>query len=188
MAGAFALYRYFDSTDRLLYIGISGDLAMRDTTHISRSRWMELAARSAIERHLDLESLKAAERRAIETERPIFNVQYNDTPEAKERLVAYLTEIGRTDLLPSPKKPGGQYHGRSLVSARGRLSPPPPPRGLADENALPFFAPSSCTNRGEACVRRDVQDGCFGDSGPGFCVYGEVPKSLTLADFTVDEP
>jgi hypothetical protein len=42
----FALYRYFDADDRLLYVGMSGDLAARDSSHIAKSRWMELAARS----------------------------------------------------------------------------------------------------------------------------------------------
>lgn len=95
----YALYRYFDVSDRLLYIGISGDLAIRDTTHISRSRWMQFTARSTVKRHKTLEDVKAAERLAIETEHPLFNRQYNDTPEAKERLRAYLGGLGRLDLL-----------------------------------------------------------------------------------------
>ena len=97
MSVLYALYRYFDATGRLLYIGISGDLAMRDTSHISRSRWMQLTASSTVERFGTLEAVKAAEQEAVESERPLFNVQYNDTPEAKERLRAYLEEIGRDD-------------------------------------------------------------------------------------------
>jgi hypothetical protein len=95
----YALYRYFDTRSRLLYVGISGDLANRDRSHISRSRWMQLVASSTVERLKTLEDVQAAERKAIETERPLFNRLHNDTPEARERLRAYLDEIGRLDLL-----------------------------------------------------------------------------------------
>lgn len=100
MVGQYALYRYFDTSDHLLYVGKSGALARREATHISRSHWMQFAARSAFERFGTPEELGDAERRAIMTEGPIFNRQYNDTPEAAERLRAYLEEVGRLDLLP----------------------------------------------------------------------------------------
>jgi prevent-host-death family protein len=60
---------------------------------------MQFTARSTVERHTTLEDVKAAEQKAIETERPLFNRQYNNTPEARGRLRAYLNEIGRMDLL-----------------------------------------------------------------------------------------
>lgn len=97
---AYALYRYFDARDIPLYIGISGDLAIRDKSHIASSKWMQFTARSTIERHKTLEDVKRAERVAIETERPIFNQQYNNTPEAKARMRGYLEGVGRPDLLP----------------------------------------------------------------------------------------
>jgi hypothetical protein len=109
----YRLYRYFDTDDILLYVGISGDLADRDKSHISRSKWMQLTARSAVERHKTLERVKLAERTAIETEHPIFNIAYNSTPEAKARMRAYLEAAGRLDLLrpmrkvPATRKPAG---------------------------------------------------------------------------------
>jgi hypothetical protein len=39
------------------------------------------------------------ERCAIEREQPLFNHVYNDSPEARQRLVAYLVEQGHLDLL-----------------------------------------------------------------------------------------
>jgi hypothetical protein len=113
----YALYRYWDAKDILLYVGISGELAQRDKAHIAASKWMQLSARSAIERHKTLADVKKAERAAIETEHPIFNKIYNNTPEAKERLRAYLTNVGRPDLLPEDK---------------ARELPPPAPRGTPD--------------------------------------------------------
>lgn len=96
---SYALYRYFDDADRLLYVGISGALEVREAAHISRSRWMELAARSTIQRYATEADVLDAEETAIKAERPLFNVTHNDTPEARERLRAFLAEIGRIDLL-----------------------------------------------------------------------------------------
>ena len=98
-----AVYRYFDERVLPLYIGITGDLAEREQGHISASRWMELVASSTVTRYPNRYEALKAERLAIETEHPLFNRQYNDTPEARRRLRAYLEEIGRTDLL-RPRK------------------------------------------------------------------------------------
>lgn len=97
-----ALYRYFDDKDRLLYIGISSSLGGRHKTHIGSSHWMELTARSEVVRYPSRAKAEDAEREAIKTEQPLFNKQHNDTPKARERLSAYLREIGRTDLEPTP--------------------------------------------------------------------------------------
>jgi len=101
MPGQYALYRYFDVRDVGLYIGKSGVLAERNSAHIARSEWMQFAVRSTFERYGTPEELATAEREAIEAEHPIFNKQYNNTPEAKARLRAYLEEAGRLDLLPT---------------------------------------------------------------------------------------
>jgi hypothetical protein len=100
----YRLYRYFDANGTLLYVGISGQLAQRDKSHISRSKWMQLTAGSTVERRKTLARVKLAERIAIETEHPIFNVAYNSTPEAKARMRAYLEAVGRPDLLRSMRK------------------------------------------------------------------------------------
>lgn len=100
-----ALYRYFDAADRLLYIGKSGNVAARNSGHIKRSEWIQFAVRSAFERFPTPEELVKAEREAIEAEGPVFNIQYNDTPKARNRLRAYLEEAGRPDLIPKRLRP-----------------------------------------------------------------------------------
>jgi hypothetical protein len=94
-----ALYRWFDEQDRLLYIGITGNLAVRQDSHGKKSSWTDFAVRSTIERHPTRGHAEKAERLAIETEHPLFNHQYNDTPEARRRLIEYLIERDRLDLL-----------------------------------------------------------------------------------------
>ncbi|MEU8158121.1 DnaB-like helicase N-terminal domain-containing protein [Micromonospora sp. NPDC048986] len=94
-----ALYRWYDTADRLLYVGITGNTDARQSSHARRSSWSEFAVRGTIERFPSRPEAEAAERKAIESEQPLFNGTYNDTPEARARLVAYLIEHGRTDLL-----------------------------------------------------------------------------------------
>lgn len=94
-----ALYRYFDVEGHLLYVGITGDLAVREVSHIRDSSWMDFAARATIERYPTRRAALDAERDAIEAEKPLFNVTHNEWPGAARRLVEYLVEQGRTDLL-----------------------------------------------------------------------------------------
>ena len=67
-----ALYRLFDAEERLLYVGISLGPATRFRAHASRDWWLDVA-KSTLEWWPDLETAKAAEKLAIETERPIHN-------------------------------------------------------------------------------------------------------------------
>jgi hypothetical protein len=126
----YRLYRYFDIMKRLLYVGVTGDLAVRDGGHISRSRWMQLVARSSAEPYPDRESVLEVERTAIETEHPLFNLQYNNTAEARARVRAYLGEVGRMDLyVPRPLSlhmPPGELE---MIKARKAK---PKPRAEAD--------------------------------------------------------
>lgn len=94
-----ALYRWFDWDDRLLYVGITRDMAARQESHAKASSWGRFAARCVVERYPNRECVEYAEREAIQAERPFFNHVHNDTPEARQRLVAYLVEQGHLDLL-----------------------------------------------------------------------------------------
>jgi hypothetical protein len=94
-----ALYRWWDDADLLLYVGIADHLGVRTKGHVKGSSWMEFAARSAVERHPSRIVALRAEEAAIKAEKPLFNYQHNNTPEARRRLVEYLIERDRLDLL-----------------------------------------------------------------------------------------
>lgn len=94
-----ALYRWYDDQDAPIYYGITGSMAARQTTHAKQSAWGEFASSSTVERFPTRDEALEAERDAIKKDRPIFNRQHNDTPEARARLEAYLLERGRLDLL-----------------------------------------------------------------------------------------
>lgn len=94
-----ALYLWFDVDDVPIYVGITGDLATRQNRHSVRSSWSEFADRSKVRRYPSRPAAEDAERALIRELRPVFNHVHNDTPEARARLVTYLIEHGRTDLL-----------------------------------------------------------------------------------------
>lgn len=95
-----ALYRWFDADGALLYVGISANLAVRTGAHAKRSPWARFASQSSVERFTTRGDALAAERAAIEVERPLFNRAHNDTAEARKRLTEYLVKH-------SPRTPAG---------------------------------------------------------------------------------
>lgn len=94
-----ALYWHYDANATLLYIGITDGLVGRGKAHAARSSWVQFAKTSKSEWHPNRREAEDAEKKAIEAERPLFNVTHDDTPEARARLVAYLVQHDRLDLL-----------------------------------------------------------------------------------------
>lgn len=68
-----AVYRLFDADDRLLYVGISSRAARRFDEH-SVKRWFPLVVKITLEWHDTEAAAHVAERRAIATERPRYNI------------------------------------------------------------------------------------------------------------------
>ncbi|WP_433701742.1 hypothetical protein [Nocardiopsis sp. CA-288880] len=93
------LYRYYDTEDVLLYVGISANMPGRLDSHETDSTWMDFAARSTLEHFGDRADAEAAEQAAIEADRPLFNILHNETPDRVRRLVDYLIDRDRRDLL-----------------------------------------------------------------------------------------
>lgn len=71
------LYRYFDSEDRLLYVGVSASAIRRLLEHASGKAWAPLVARVDVQTLPSREAALAAEKIAIAKEQPKFNVQHN---------------------------------------------------------------------------------------------------------------
>jgi len=73
-----ALYRFFDRTDALLYIGISVNLPARLRQHRSDKAWWLAISRVQVEYFPIRRAALDAEKHAIETEGPLFNDTHND--------------------------------------------------------------------------------------------------------------
>ncbi|WP_435643840.1 GIY-YIG nuclease family protein [Streptomyces sp. H49] len=68
-----AVYRLYDAEDRLLYVGITRNLARRWDQHSRAQSWWHLVTRREAEWHTDRASAEAAEITAVQSEAPQFN-------------------------------------------------------------------------------------------------------------------
>lgn len=68
-----AVYRYYDAEDRLLYIGMSEDPALRMKQHAADKPWWAAVADAALEWHSTREAAAEAEVLAIKAEDPLHN-------------------------------------------------------------------------------------------------------------------
>lgn len=73
----FMLYRFFAADDTLLYIGLTVNPGRRLDKHRATQPWWPDVARVELERFPDHQTLRAAEREAIEAEKPLHNIRMN---------------------------------------------------------------------------------------------------------------
>lgn len=74
-----ALYRFYDATGALLYVGITCDPGRRFKEHRDKPWWLEVA-NVRVEHHPHRLSASRAERFAILNERPRYNKTWNSGP------------------------------------------------------------------------------------------------------------
>jgi predicted GIY-YIG superfamily endonuclease len=75
-----ALYRFFDISGQLLYAGITMNPSRRWAKHRDEKPWWHDVANITIETHPGRKAVLTAERHAIQTERPLYNVNHNHPP------------------------------------------------------------------------------------------------------------
>ena len=88
------LYRHFDSSDNLLYIGVSLNEFNRFKQHMVNSDWSNDAAYTTYERFNTREEALKVERDSIIRERPLYNTIHNNGIKGlikrMDRIVQYL--------------------------------------------------------------------------------------------------
>jgi excinuclease UvrABC nuclease subunit len=89
MARTYQLYRHFDKTGALLYVGLSLSVFSRTLTHRNKTRWFIDIATITVEHMADRTEAMAAEHKAINTENPKYNVR-RDENSYPEFLVARM--------------------------------------------------------------------------------------------------
>jgi predicted GIY-YIG superfamily endonuclease len=72
-----ALYRFYDRTDVLLYVGITMNLPTRMFKHKGTKPWWTSIADIQVEHFATRGEALTAERKAIREERPLYNEQHN---------------------------------------------------------------------------------------------------------------
>lgn len=68
------MYRCYDATGRLLYVGATVNLPRRMGEHRQAAWWMEIVTKFRLQVFPSLEAARAAESLAIQEEEPIANV------------------------------------------------------------------------------------------------------------------
>lgn len=88
------LYRFYGARDVLLYVGVTGQPGRRWDEHVKNTPWWRKVRRQTAEWFDSREAAGEAERKAIETEQPAYNVVHSTKiPEplsaAESRLLMY---------------------------------------------------------------------------------------------------
>jgi hypothetical protein len=84
------LYRIFDATGELLWVGMTDHFADRFSAH-KRCRWGDEIASCTTEEHADRDTAHRAEARAIRAEGPRYNIEHNWEWRAPVTPAAYMT-------------------------------------------------------------------------------------------------
>lgn len=74
---AHVLYRFYSATGQLLYVGITMNPPQRFKSHQDDKGWWEQVSGISVETYENRADLARAERRAIQVERPRYNVVHN---------------------------------------------------------------------------------------------------------------
>jgi predicted GIY-YIG superfamily endonuclease len=99
----FTLYRFYNDESELLYVGLSINPGKRFERHKTEKPWWDDIAHIDLEHFDNLDELRAAERTAIQTERPEHNIRMSDRPrqltadEQRETLEAFGWECVHND-------------------------------------------------------------------------------------------
>lgn len=109
-----ALYRHFDDEGRLLYVGISLSPTYRLSQHRVSSAWFVRISRVEVEWFDDRGSAMAAEKHAIKSEKPEYNVVHKVS--AKQQRMAELAEESCSELTLKVTRFNASY---SLSDASG---------------------------------------------------------------------
>lgn len=92
-----ALYRVFDETDTLLYIGISNSVLRRLAQHMQGKGWSKRVKRVEVEHYEERTLAAKAEEAAILAESPLFNIALN-VKKARDVEVPPPIRLRRSDI------------------------------------------------------------------------------------------
>lgn len=133
-----ALYRHYDATSKLLYVGVTSDLPKRTATHAKSSDWFGDVATTRVEWCVSREHALALEAVAISFEKPLHNKQRQvpafatSTPDALAVVKAIEEHCSRFGLKPTTvgqnaMKCSGAYE----RAKQGRMTPKTAARFMA---------------------------------------------------------
>jgi hypothetical protein len=92
------LYRHFDVSGILLYVGISLSTAQRLSQHMSGSKWAAEITAVKIEHFPSREEAEEAERLAIVKEKPVWNVVHNRPEKPKKEAAHRIPRVSKQNI------------------------------------------------------------------------------------------
>lgn len=95
-----SLYKHYDSTGKLLYVGIANNVIKRLGCHRHSSEWHDQIARIDVTHYPSRQSALNAEREAIKLENPPYNITHSPTNKQKVREGA--VKISEADVAKYP--------------------------------------------------------------------------------------
>ena len=97
------LYRHFDAAGKLLYVGVTRNVRLRNNCHNHTSPWWRDVSSTSVEELPTRGDALKAEENAIETERPIHNrpraISIKFTRDAIERIRELVGEQGMAQFI-----------------------------------------------------------------------------------------
>jgi predicted GIY-YIG superfamily endonuclease len=117
------LYRHFDKDDTLLYIGVSLNPFKRLNDHKKQSSWFAKISNVTVDKYPNREEVLKAERHAIITEKPLYNIRHKNgclekkQPEVVEPLeeLTYYEQSKKQILKKVTLKPCYSFEEASLL-------------------------------------------------------------------------
>lgn len=73
----YVLYRAYDDKEKLLYVGQSISVMNRLKQHMKSSEWSGIVNNITLQRFKNQRQLSRAELKAIEEEKPVYNIAHN---------------------------------------------------------------------------------------------------------------
>lgn len=89
-----ALYRYYDAGGELLYVGIANDPFRRMAEHRQGKQWWQQVKHLTLEHFPNRKEALTAEREAIKTEHPRYNIQHNERAATVHAVVMHCEICG----------------------------------------------------------------------------------------------
>lgn len=119
------LYRHFDENNSLLYVGISLSTFNRLSQHKDHSEWFKKIKNVTIEHFPTREEAMAAERQAIKSENPKFNIAMRKTMaeiEKEQKEQNKITQLAMAEKSKLTKRYVEHWLAYHLDDLRGMLS------------------------------------------------------------------
>jgi predicted GIY-YIG superfamily endonuclease len=117
------LYRYFDDTGQLLYVGITGDNTKRQSQHRRNSFWFGEIASASFQHFENREAALDAETLAIQAEKPLHNIAKTESYDGGRLRIQLGARIHLIQMLSEPEGGHNPLHAEWAKEVKSWIQP-----------------------------------------------------------------